>query len=602
MPEIADIELASNPYMLVPGSYRRMADGLPEGRTGRTVIYDFVGGQRRALQLERDTSWDSPGVGPALFGQGVEPWPFSATHVDAVIQPVSTAQRMHAIAIGDRVYFGAGRYVFRSVLVSAATWSDLTQVADLGVGRVISGLAYYQGNLAIATGNGLDIRVMDVSTLAVTTLLAGFKGSWIVGYANRLIAADPTAGNEGVLKLNTGGGLDSRELDSPITNMALHGGRVAISTRSGIWLLGGRSDPATGKWLGEPEPLFSHGAFSDSEDYIFLTSYGGKLYTWLDGQVMEWNPNAGASKQGWRAAGLEGRTCYGGTVAGNMLVVSIQNRAGEFELWAFDGTGWWLMRSVTTAARVWPAYLSGAGNMDLLAFRNGDAGVAYDLYRMVYRDAANHAYASTGSFATSLLDAGERDADKAWRAIGAVFAAPAMRGNPASVDGVTVSLSYSLDAGKTFTVASVANLSDPTQRSTVLRADLGSAAAMSRFLQLKVSWTSVLDWAPVLTGLWAEHATLDAPARRRRWSLAVMTRDGLVRRDGSVSPKTGRQQITDLWTAWSTNQTVALKDIDFDSDPVTRQVRIIDIEELVANPADASRLSEASVRLGLVEV
>ena len=111
MPEIADIELASNPYMLVPGSYRRMADGLPEGRTGRTVIYDFVGGQRRALQLERDTSWDSPGVGPALFGQGVEPWPFSATHVDAVIQPVSTAQRMHAIAIGDRVYFGAGRYV-----------------------------------------------------------------------------------------------------------------------------------------------------------------------------------------------------------------------------------------------------------------------------------------------------------------------------------------------------------------------------------------------------------------------------------------------------------------------------------------------------------
>ena len=108
----------------------------------------------------------------------------------------------------------------------------------------------------------------------------------------------------------------------------------------------------------------------------------------------------------------------------------------------------------------------------------------------------------------------------------------------------------------------------------------------------------MLDWAPVLTGLWAEHATLDAPARRRRWSLAVMTRDGLVRRDGSVSLKTGRQQITDLWTAWSTNQTVALKDIDFDSDPVTRQVRIIDIEELVANPADASRrLSEASVRL-----
>jgi FlaG/FlaF family flagellin (archaellin) len=443
---------------------------------------------------------------------------------------------------------------------------------------------------------------MDVGTLAVTTLLAGFKGSWIVGYANRLIAADPTPGNEGVLKMTTGGGIDSRELDSPITNMALHGGRVAISTRSGIWLLGGRSDAATGKWLGEPDPLFSHGSFSDSEDYIFLESYGGKLYTWLGGQVMEWNPNAGASKQGWRAAGLEGRACYGGAIAGNMLVVSIQNRAAEYELWAFDGTGWWLMRSVTTAARVWPAYLSGAGNMDLIAFRNGDAGVACDLYRMVYRDAGAHAYATTGSFVTSLLDAGDRDADKSWRAIGATFAAPAIRGNPASVDGVTVTLSWSIDAGETWTVAASANVSDPTQRTLTLRADLPSNAAVSRFLQLKVTWLSVADWAPVLTGLWAEHATLDAPARRRRWTFGVMARDGLVRRDGSVSSKTGRQQIADLWSAWSANQTIALKDIDYDSDPVTRQVRVVDIEETVTRSSDASRWGEASVRLGLVEV
>jgi hypothetical protein len=240
--------------------------------------------------------------------------------------------------------------------------------------------------------------------------------------------------------------------------------------------------------------------------------------------------------------------------------------------------------------------------MDLLAFRDGDAGVACDLYRMVYRDAATHAYAATGSFVTSLLDAGERDADKSWRAIGATFAAPAVRGNPASVDGVTVTLSWSIDAGETWTVAASANVSDPTQRTLALRADLVSAAAVSRFLQLKVTWLSVADWAPVLTGVWAEHATLDAPARRRRWSLGVMARDGLVRRDGSVSPISGRQQIAHLWNAWSANQTITFKDIDYDSDPVTRQVRIVDIEEHVAKPSDASRWGDASVRLGLVEV
>ena len=186
---------------------------------------------------------------------------------------------------------------------------------------------------------------MDVAPSA-TTLLAGFKGSWIVGYANRLIAADPQAGNEGVLKLNTGGGLDSRELDSPITNMA----RMAAGWPSRPDRASGCSAGSVGDWqMAGRAGAVLPAELSDSEDYIFLTSAASFTPA---RRVMEWNPNAGASKQGWRAAGLEGRTCYGGTVAGNMLVVSIQNRAGEFELWAFDGTGWWLMRSVTTAARV----------------------------------------------------------------------------------------------------------------------------------------------------------------------------------------------------------------------------------------------------------
>ena len=130
MPQVADIVLDGVAYMLVPGSYRRGSAGLPEGRSGRVVISDFVGGQRRALQLERDTSWDSPGVGPALFGQGIEPWPFGASHTDGVVIPVSTAMRVHTFTLGNAVYLGIGRYVYRTVALSAGSWSSLTQVAE----------------------------------------------------------------------------------------------------------------------------------------------------------------------------------------------------------------------------------------------------------------------------------------------------------------------------------------------------------------------------------------------------------------------------------------------------------------------------------------
>jgi hypothetical protein len=145
-------------------------------------------------------------------------------------------------------------------------------------------------------------------------------------------------------------------------------------------------------------------------------------------------------------------------------------------------------------------------------------------------------------------------------------------------------------------------VSDPDDRVLTLRGDLTSAAAMSPFLQIEVEWTSVSDWAPVLTGVWAEYAMFDRPARRRRWTMQVMARDGLVQRDGSLSAKSGRQQIADLWTAWEGNQTVLFDDIDFDSAPISRQVRIIDIEESVAVTFDAGEWGESAVRLGLVEV
>ena len=41
----------------------------------------------------------------------------------------------------------------------------------------------------------------------------------------------------------------------------------------------------------------------------------------------------------------------------------------------------------------------------------------------------------------------------------------------------------------------------------------------SRHLQMRVSWSSVSDWAPVLVDVWAEYETLDNAPNRRRWEL-----------------------------------------------------------------------------------
>ena len=415
MTQSTDVVLAGDGYMVAPGTYRRMSDGVAEGTPGRIVLRDFVGGQRRAIQLEAERGWDSEGVGPVLFGQGVEPWPHGTSFADPVIGVPTVTTRTVAMLLGDAIYIGIGRFLYRSVALSASGWSAFAQVADLGTGTVISGLAMYQDKLAVACGATRDIQIYDPVPGTLATMQTGEKGQQIVGYANRLVWSGVGSAT-GELRMTTGSGIDSRPLDSPIVRMALHGGKIAIATRTSLYLLGGKADSAAGKWIGEPEPFFTHGLWTGVDDYPFLISFGGKLYTWLANQVMEWNPNAGATRQGWRSIGVEGVVSYGATVAGPYLIVSLRNRAGSGQLWAYDGSGWWLIEQ--GAVRIWPVSLAGAGSYDLLGFRS--SSTTYDLYRLVHRDVVAHAYRSQGSYRTSLLDAGAPNEIKAWRSIRAV--------------------------------------------------------------------------------------------------------------------------------------------------------------------------------------
>lgn len=599
MVQLGDVQLGSADYMVEPGSYRRGNDGTPEGRPGRWVQNDFVAGMGRDLQLERELAFSGETVGPVMGGQGVEPWPLRTIYRDSAMRTVSSSRKARTQRVGSKVFLGYDRYIYELPAAGAA-WANVVQRADLGAGKIVTSLMDYYGLLYIGIGNTGNIQVMDPLTYVVSSLSIG--GRYIVPYAGKFMASNPFSFNEQTLQLSTGGGVATRDLDSEILGMCLHNSSVAIATRQGIYQMGGRPDPVTaGEWLGEPSPLFSSGAYSEGNDYVFLQSYGGKLYTWLFGQVMEWNPNAGNNRQGWRAVGIDGRTCYGACVSAGWLIVSTLSNQGAYEVWAFDGTGWWRMETTTVNARLWPVDLAGAGTYDFLAFRAGDANVDYQLQRLTPRSLAEPALNTDGSYTTSMIDAGERDKLKAWRTIAAYFAAPEIRHLPSSTDTVNIFLDYSIDNGKTWTQAATIATNQPATLDRTLSADLGNAAKVSRFLQLRVRWTSVLEWCPTLVGLMAEYELLDQPSRRRRWQLKVTARDETARRTG-VDPRTGQQIAADLWAAWAAGTTVPMRDIDYDLAAVTYQVRVVGIEESRESTADAGQWAHSSIKLTLVEI
>jgi hypothetical protein len=269
-------------------------------------------------------------------------------------------------------------------------------------------------------------------------------------------------------------------------------------------------------------------------------------------------------------------------------------------VWAFDGLGWWLMFTSASgnALRIWPCPLGGAGNRDLLVFR--DNSTTYELFRMKPRG-SSMAYPASGAWTSSLIDAGDATRDKAWRAVGAVFAAPASRGVAGSADSVTILLEYSLDAGASWaTAASVSSSSSATLARTLQSAF--TTIPVSRHLQLRVSWSSVSDWAPVLVNVWAEYESLDNAPGRRRWELVVDAGDRRVKRDGQLDSQTGRQAIDALWSAWAGGAVLDYLDVDNDTNAVTYKVRIEEIEEKAAKPADGARWGQSTVALTLAQV
>jgi hypothetical protein len=620
MVQAADIELAGAGYMVLPGTYKRTQDGPAEGRNARVRIADFLGGQGRALQLEKDRGWDAQGIGPALGGQGIEPWPNSTTYTDAMTDQPSTTSRAHSIIAPGAssglpcAYVGVGRRLYRSVDITNGTWANFTIAADLGAGITITGLALFQDDVMIFCGAPAVIRKWRTDTNAlVNPWQGGEEGVVGVGYRGGLVWATGQLNDRHQIRtVNTrwDGQLKFIKFwaDSPVVNMGLFAGAVVVATEASLMIFDAdwnESDAGSGGagavWSDVPHGLFSHGTYADqlNGDFVFLLGYRGRLWTWLGGQVVSYQPDG--SGAGWRRNGPVGAKCYGGCVAGGYLLVTLTNRSGNSEVWAFDGAGWYRTHVDATGSvtRVWPVAVAGAGNRDALLFRSASA--SYDLHRLLWRSTTLHTYSTTGYYLSSLLDGGERDREKAWRKVGAIFASPQVEGNPGSSDQLTVTLSFSSDGGANFTAAgSLTNINDPATRTRAIEAAISTVT--SRWLQLKLEWTSVSDWAPVLVGLFAEYELLTSPAPRRKWMFTIDARDGQILRDASKQARSGRQLIADLWAAWQAGATVTFRDQDYDADATQRNVRIVGIAESVAKTSDAGRWGDSQLALTLVEV
>lgn len=643
MAQATDIVLDGAGYMIEPGSpqspgYKRLQDGHPEGLTQRTTLTDFFGGQRRALQLERDTFYDSLAIGPALGGQGVRPWPLVAYRTGANYPSFANAitrdTYVPQVIANNRSWFAVGKQLIRGpVTTRTGTWS--WSVAHTFTHDITDITIYGSIGILVCFGSAADIIFYHTGTGTTATLMAGERGHRIEAYNGFAIWTDArTNATPTILRMVKGTGIDTRHVSYDVTAMATVGGELMLITKQALFTFRGRvrdvmvnnpgwtsggSQPAQipgQEWSGDFEPFYQQGVVAEEDDYRVMLGYGGRTLAWIAGGMHELVPSG--DRAGWRSTGLAGRRCFGGTVAAGYVWVSIESHSSQNEIWCYNGTGWWCVARQPMpepgSPGAWCSPINlGRTNWTSTVFFliEGETNKVLDIRPVDMRDGINtlhFMYPPTAEFVTPMIDAGDRDKIKAWRKIGAVFSSPELQGNITSGDNVRVDLDYSTDAGATWTTVfseySQVWAGSNGNSLAAMNFDIEEAlqGVVSRFIQLRIRWVSVSDWAPILTGVWVEHETFQSPARRRKWQLRIHARDQEIDRDGVVLTRTGRELIEDLWQAWESDTPLTFRDIDYDDDPTQRTVRIVGIQEAAVQPSDHGTWGDSLITLNLVEV
>jgi hypothetical protein len=580
MTQLYDVLLGATGYMVKPGSYQRYQDGQSEGRVGRVRLFDFYGGAKRAAQMERDRFFTGVGAWPTLDSQGLTSGPKRQDFTDSVSPAITPGNRRWVFPFLGSWYLIDGADLY-SVATSGGLYNGLTHVQTLA-GTVVD-CDLNGDTLWFAYGSTHALGKYDIGSGTYTADALGstaqFKAKLVShesGEIRYVRVDEPTWVNNSAANVLIA--------DAAVRRLVQVDGHCWVLTEGTVY----RFTSAT---AGDVTTEATVPRLAAPDDFDWALAHFGRLWTWAGKEIIFYD----TAKDTFQGTGVRGASTLGACTVGSWLVAAVVSSiTGNAELWAYDGRGWWLLDEQTSSNTLYsyPVSIFGScDDVDMLAGRGSTSNqlAGWQFFPRSGAPGLRDSY----ELVTALMDAGERDLDKVWRRAGIELATPDDR---ATSDTVTVALSYSVDGGATWTQIDSDTLDDTSSRLVTIGGTI-TARPQGRFIQLKLSVSSVNDWCPVVLGLWTEHETMDLPTRRRRWKFAAICADRVVKRDGSVDATGARDLASALWDAWDDGTTLAYTDVD----GAMYTVRISGIREMIGKVSEIE-LASSDVELTLVEV
>lgn len=599
MAEQYDITLGGTGFSVAPKSYRRGLDSA--GNLGAAPVRQVQrawAGSQRPIQAERDRFASSLGLLPlrAAGGAAVVAGP---RETDYTVTGFATLKRRFHVLVEGRPYTASGGALWRPERTGSGLYPNnlggFTQVGAT-LGQEITGLCTdgVSSIFASRAGAGYAMWPVGGSAWNLTAVIQLQGCAWFLG---ALWGGNNDPNGWQIVRATSGSSIaDAQPIDSKPLSFLVARDALYITTANALYRLTGKI--AGGTFTGGLEQVAGFGGLGFGGDGTALAEYNGEIYTYIGGEICKYH-SGGNSPARWQRTGLRGIACRGLAAAAGYLVAALVDSTSSTgtSLWCYDGTGWWCIARNLDGAHDYSAPSSTAGyfdNADILAYGYGLARA--HAYQMQPR-ASQPGLAASGELITSLWFGRDADAEKVWARVGAEMGTIVREAS--AFDAVTVALDFSTDGGMTWATAATAAITTPGPATVAGPLPAGTRA---RAIALRWRVSGVNDGCPVLNAVWAEYRGIEAATHRLAWELEIMAGDGAVRRDGGADVRRGGAIAAALWALFRAGGTLTYRDVDYDRDPVERQVRIATLTESVRQPGDAGRWGESMLKVRLVEV
>ena len=409
------------------------------------------------------------------------------------------------------------------------------------------------------------------------------NGTWLVIRTSANTLAGSIDGGATWTYLQTEGAIRTA-LATGRTALIFHA--AGVDELTGQWVTATSGGTTTTTWNGTLAPLLRAAGAGAAGDFLWAVDYGGHVYLWHNGTVRLLDRS---SITGGRLTDVDGPrgTGVAATVAAGRLWVAVVT--SQYELWSYDGARW--VRHM-------------AGGAVTVALLTSVAGIATDADVLLFQAATGYAQAlltqavghtaypaSTGAVTCGPWDAGRPDSAKTWTEVEVIWNVPDRAGAPSG----TLLIETSVNGGASYTSAGTTAISGGT--GGTIRATLTGVSGET--LTVRVTWTPSANGVGFrLLAVYANGWELPAAPAAKRWALRLRCSDKLLRRDGSVDSRTGEAMRAALVGLAATGAPVIYADLDYDANPVSQTVRVIEAEES-ARRGDGTHFWESEIAVTL---